>query len=130
MQGGSKVGQVTMTSLVRDTADELELPARRVKEIVDTFFDTIALELESGNAVRVGTWVKFSHRYQFPVKKGTMVRNVATGEQQPSAGRPDKIRIGARALKGLQDAAPSPKSKGGKPIADLAKNKRAARAAA
>lgn len=120
----------TMASLVRDTAEELGMARSTVKEVVETFMDTVALELADGNDVRIGTWIKLTHRYQFPVKKGTMVRNVATGEQQPSAGRPAKIRINARALKGLQDSAPDPTKKAGKPIADLAKTKRAARAAA
>jgi nucleoid DNA-binding protein len=123
------MGLITMTALVRDTADEVGMTRKQVKEVVDAFFETVALELEDGNDVRVGTYLKLTHRYQFPVKKGTMVRNVATGEQQPSPGRPAKIRIGARALKGLQDAAPAPTTKAGKPIADKAKAKRAASAA-
>lgn len=124
------MGLVTMPSLVRETATELGLPASRVKEVVETFFDTVAIELEDGNDVRIGTYIKLSHRYQFPVKKGTMTRNPATGENVPSPGRPAKIRIGARALKSLQDAAPNPTTKAGKPIADKAKEKRAARVAA
>lgn len=123
------MGLVSLPALVRDTAEELGVPRTRVKEVIETFFDSVAIELEQGNDVRIGSWVKLTHRYQFPVKKGTMVRNVATGEQQPSDGRPAKIRIGARALKELQDAAPSPTTRAGKPIADKAKEKRSAREA-
>jgi len=123
------MGLINMTSLVRDTADELEMPQSEVRDVINTFFDTVALELEDGNDVRIGTFIKLTQRYQFPVKKGTPGRNPATGEAMLSPGRPAKIRIGARALKSFQESAPSPTSKAGKPIADLAKRKRADREA-
>jgi len=112
-----------MTSLIRDTAAELELPAREVKNIVDTFFETIQLELEDGNEVRIGSFLKLGFAYVKPIKKGTLVRSPADGQSHPHAGKPEGIRTKVRVLKSLREAAPAPNTKAGKPIADAAKAK-------
>jgi len=121
--------KIRMRELVQATSDEMGISTRDIREIVNVFFETIGAELGKGNEITISPYVKFAHTYVMPVKKGTMVRNPLTGTEQPSAGRPAKIRIRARALKGLQSMAPGPSSKAGKPIADAAKEKRAARAA-
>jgi len=121
--------KIRMRELVSETSAETGISTRDIREIVNAFFETVADELGKGNEVTISPYVKFAHTYVSPVKKGTMVRNPLSGTTQPSAGRPAKIRIRARALKGLQSMAPGPTSKAGKPIADAAKAKRAARAA-
>src|SRR5262245_58242883 len=114
---------VTMTSLIRDTAAELQMSREEVKNVVDTFFETIQLELEDGNEVRVGSYLKFGFVYTKPIKKGAMVRSPVDGEMHPHAGRPEGLKTRVRILKTLKDAAPAPNTKAGKPIADAAKAK-------
>ena len=114
---------VSMTSLIRDTATELQLPAREVKDIVETFFETVMLELEDGNEVRVGNYLKFGFTYVRPLKKGTLVRSPVDGEMHPSNGRPESLVVKVRILKTMKEAAPAPNTKAGKPIADAAKAK-------
>jgi len=107
---------VGLPFLVSEVADEMDIQRKDVKEVIDLFFDIIAEELAEGNTIKIGSYVKFGFAVSPAVKKGTMVRNPATGETQPSAGRPAKLRVTASPLGKIKAGAPGPASKIGKEI--------------
>ena len=124
---------VGLPFLVSEVADEMDIQRKDVKEVIDLFFDIIAEELAEGNTIKIGSYVKFGFAVSPAVKKGTMVRNPATGETQPSAGRPAKLRVTASPLGKIKAGAPGPASKIGKEILrqkEAAKKARAAKVAA
>jgi len=114
---------VTLPFLISEVAEEMDVQKKDVKDVIEMFFDIIAEELAEGNTVRVGSYVKFGFAVSPALKKGTMVRNPATGETMPSAGRPAKLRVSASALSKLKANAPAPTTKVGK---ELLRQKQAA----
>jgi len=122
--------QVRLPYLVREVSEELKVSQKDVKEVIETFFVIIAEELAEGNEVTVSPYVKFKYRISPAVKKGTPVWNPATGEKQPSPGRPAKLGVRATPLSGLKTSVPGVTTKVGKVILDQFKTARDARAAA
>src|SRR5215472_932931 len=124
---------VGLPFLVSEVADEMDIQRKDVKEVIDLFFDIIAEDLAEVNTIKIGSYVKFGFAVSPAVKKGTMVRNPATGKTQPSAGRPAKLRVTASPLGKLKTGAPGPATKIGKEILrqkEAAKKARAAKVAA
>jgi nucleoid DNA-binding protein len=124
---------VRLPYLVREVSEELKVSQKDVKLVIDTFFMIIAEELAEGAEVTISPYVKFKYRVSPPLKKGTLVWNPATGEKQPSPGRPAKLAVRATPLSGLKVSTPGPTTKIGKSLIsefDAAKKARAAAAAA
>lgn len=108
--------EVRLPFLISETAEELDLQKRDVKEVIEMFFSIVAEELAEGNTVYLGSYVKLSFRATPAVKKGTMVRNPFTGETSKSEGKPASLRVKATPLSGLKTSAPAAGSKEGKEL--------------
>jgi len=107
---------VRMPYLINEVASELDWSRSDVKRCVETFFQIVADELAEGNEVTLSPYVGFRYSYRAPIKKGTPVRNPATGESMPSNGRPASFGLRARPLSGLKKNLPAATSKNGKAI--------------
>jgi|SRR6516164_3019395 nucleoid DNA-binding protein len=121
--------EVLLPFLISEVAEEMQIQKKDVKEVIEMFFDIIAEELAEGNTVKIGSYCKFGFAISPAVKKGTPVRNPATGETMPSAGRPARLRVNATPLSKLKRGAPGPSTKAGKELLRLKLAARTPRAA-
>lgn len=99
----------TKTELV-DAILEVEesgVTKRQVNDVLECIAYVAQEEIADGNRVRIPNVGTIDVRLRKAIRKGTEVRNPATGETFPHPGKPASTKIGFRALKALTDALPT-----------------------
>lgn len=115
---------ITMREIAEEIEAKIGVKPNLAKNVIKALVEVAEDEIQAGHVFSIPRFVKFSHGYSPALKKGREVRDPSTGEtKKAEEGRPAKIRVKARALAGLQQAAPSPTSKAGKPIAEAGKER-------
>lgn len=113
---------LSMTEIANLIEAKIGVKPNLVKNVIKALIEVLIEETAAGRSVSIPGLVKFSHGYKPALAKGRLVRNPQTGEtEKAAAGRPAQITVKARALSKIKQAAPSPTSKAGKPIADAGK---------
>jgi nucleoid DNA-binding protein len=110
---------VSTTQLIADVAESLDGGYTRIeiKEVVTTFFETMADRLNKGEEVTVSGYLSLKFGYRPGRRKGETVRNPFDGtERKLEAATPAKITVKARPLAKLKNATPSATSKVGRTI--------------
>lgn len=123
------IRSITMSEIASRIEQKTGVKPNLSKNVIKAMQEVVAEEIAAGNPVTLSGFVKFSHGYKAPLKKGREVRDPKTGEtHKAESGRPAEITVRARVLTNLKSAAPSPTSKAGKPIVEAAKARAAAAA--
>lgn len=92
------------------------------KNVIKALIEVAEHEIGEGRPFTIPGLVKLSHGFKPALKKGRLVRDPRTGETSKAPeGRPASITVKARPLAKIKQAAPSPTSKAGKPIAEAGK---------
>lgn len=113
---------ITLTEIAQEIEGKIGVKPNLVKNVIKALIEVAEEEIAQGHAFSIPGFFKLKHGYRPALKKGRLVRNPQTGEQEKAAeGRPASITVRATALAKMKKAAPSPTSKAGKPIAEEGK---------
>jgi len=115
---------ITMNEIAKEIEAKTGIKPNLSKNVINAMVEVAQEQIAQGRPFQIPKFIKLSHGYRPLLPKGRLVRNPQTGEtEKASESRPASITVKATALSGLKQAAPSPTSKAGKPIADLAKER-------
>jgi nucleoid DNA-binding protein len=121
---------ISMTEISKRIEGKIGVKPNLAKNVIHALQEVIEDEIAAGSPISIPGLVKFSHGYRPMLPKGREIRNPQTNEMtKATESRPASITVRATALKKVKQAAPSPTSKAGKPIADLGKERAKAAAA-
>ena len=87
---------------------EVEISRKQVKDVLDSLAYVVQEAISEGNRARIPGIGTLEVRMRRGIKKGTMVRNPATGENVKHAGKPASTKVGFRPIKPLVEALPTP----------------------
>lgn len=94
------------------------MPKSQLRDVVKAMEAEVADCIAQGYGVKIGTLVKFEPRYKKPLPKGERF-SPFDGETKMRPGKPEGVRVAARALVGAQrDIPKNLKTKAGKALID------------
>lgn len=110
------MASVSRRDIAQAVSGKIGVPPRQAENVINAALEAIGDELAKGNRISLTGWLTIGFGVRSAIKKGTMVRNPSTGEEQPHAGKPASLRIKVTAGKKLKDRVPGPTTKLGKAL--------------
>jgi nucleoid DNA-binding protein len=97
---------ISQTDLVRNISEATGISQGDVKAVLAALSEEIIESIKVAERIRVGNLIQVEPALRKATKK-RMGRNPQTGEQIEISAKPASVRVKARILKPLQEAAPS-----------------------